>query len=255
MLLYFSFFKHPLMNLIVDIGNTVAKLAVFQKDELLQKEVVGQDLIKEKILDLFEKYPNLSKVVVSNVSSVSFQLPEKLQGKVKLVELSAGTPLPFKNLYATPETLGNDRKALVAAAAKNYPGQNVLVIDAGTCITYDFKNAADEYLGGGISPGLKMRFLALNSFTANLPLVEVGEQPQLIGDSTASSIRSGVLHGTSNEIEGIIHTYAMRYNNLITIITGGDASFLSINLKNGIFANSNFLLEGLNHILEFNIDQ
>ncbi|NJY63667.1 type III pantothenate kinase [Salinimicrobium sp. CDJ15-81-2] len=243
------------MNLVVDIGNTVAKLAVFQQDEMLLKEVVEQGLVSEKVLDLFKKYPDLIQVVVSNVSSVGFKLPDNFQRQVRLVELSAATPLPFKNLYGTPETLGNDRKALVAAAVKKYPAQNVLVIDAGTCITYDFKNAADEYLGGGISPGLKMRFLALNSFTANLPLVDVGDQHELIGDSTVASIRSGVLNGTINEIEGIIHTYSIRYNNLITIITGGDASFLSINLKNGIFANSNFLLEGLNNILEFNIDQ
>lgn len=255
MLLYFSFFKHPLMNLIIDIGNTVAKLAVFQDDELLRKEVVEQELVLKIIYNLFDEYFPINKVVVSNVSSVSFRLPEKLQQRVKLVELSAATPLPFKNLYATPATLGNDRKALVAAAVKNYPAQNVLVIDAGTCITYDFKNAADEYLGGGISPGLKMRFRALNSFTANLPLVEAEGSCDLIGDSTISSIRSGVQQGTVMEIEGIIHTYSNRYRNLITIITGGDASFLSINLKNGIFANSNFLLEGLNYILEFNIDQ
>ena len=243
------------MNLIIDIGNTVAKLAVFQKSELLQKVVIEQADISEGTINLFQKFPNIDKVVVSNVSSAKFELPESLQDQVKMLELSVATPLPFKNHYATPETLGNDRKALVAAAVRQHPGKNVLVIDAGTCITYDFKNAADEYLGGGISPGLKMRFLALNSFTAKLPLVEVNTPHGLIGDSTETSISSGVLNGTLLEIEGIIHSYSTRYNNLITIITGGDASFLSINLKNGIFANSNFLLEGLNYILEFNIDQ
>ena len=254
MLLYFSFFKHPPMNLIIDIGNTVAKLAVFQQDELLQKEVVEQIKISEKIADIFRRYPQIEKVGVSNVSSVTVELPEKLQQQARVVELSAATRLPFRNLYGTPQTLGNDRKALVAAAVKHYPRQNVLVIDAGTCITYDFKNAADEYLGGGISPGLSMRFKALNTFTANLPLVKAGE-PNLIGNSTVSSINSGVVNGTLLEIEGVINEYSNQHENLMTIITGGDASFLSINLKNGIFANSNFLLEGLNYILEFNIDQ
>lgn len=255
MLLYFSFFKHLLMNLIIDIGNTVAKLAVFQQNELRYKTTVQKAEISKITSDFFEQFPEINKIVVSNVSAAKVDLPPGVSKKAKLLQLSAETPLPFKNLYATPQTLGNDRKALVAAAVKQYPGKNVLVIDAGTCITYDFKNAAEEYLGGGISPGLKMRFLALNTFTANLPLVEAGEDLRLIGDSTVSSITSGVLNGTLMEIEGIIRGYSAKNENLVTIITGGDATFLSRNLKNGIFANSNFLLEGLNYILEFNIDQ
>lgn len=243
------------MNLIVDIGNTVAKLAVFQQDKLRYKTTVQKAEVSKIILDFFEQFSEIEKVVISNVSAAKFSFPPEVSKKVKILELSAATPLPFSNLYATPQTLGNDRKALVAAAVKQYPRKNVLVIDAGTCITYDFKNAADEYLGGGISPGLKMRFLALNTFTANLPLVEAGEDHSLTGNSTISSINSGVVNGTLMEIEGIIRSYSVKYEDLTTIITGGDATFLSRNLKNGIFANSNFLLEGLNYILEFNIDQ
>ena len=255
MLLYFSLSNHPLMNLIVDIGNSIAKLAVFQQDELRYRTIVEKSEVSGIVADFFKQYPGIKKVVVSNVSSARLELPAESSKKVKILELSASTSLPFKNLYATPETLGNDRKALVAAAVKQYPGKNVLVIDAGTCITYDFKNASEEYLGGGISPGLKMRFLALNTFTANLPLMEVGEGHALIGDSTASSITSGVVNGILMEIEGLINSYQEKYSDLHCIITGGDATFLSGNLKNGIFANSNFLLEGLNFILESNIDQ
>ena len=255
MLLYFSLSNHPLMNLIVDIGNSIAKLAVFQQDELRYRTIVEKAEVSKIASDFFKQYPEISKVVVSNVSSARFELPEEHLKKVKFLELSSTTPLPYKNLYATPQSLGNDRKALVAAAVKQYPGKNVLVIDAGTCITYDFKSASEEYLGGGISPGLKMRFLALNTFTANLPLMEVGEEHPLIGDSTATSITSGVVNGMLMEIEGIINSYKEKYANLHCIITGGDATFLSGNLKNGIFANSNFLLEGLNFILESNIDQ
>ncbi len=255
MLLYFSFFKNPIMNLIVDIGNSIAKLAVFQQDEILKKTSADKLSLNKNISEIFQLYPEIKKVVVSNVSSAKWELPPNLKNEVEVIELSAETSLPFKNNYGTPKTLGNDRKALVAAAVKHYPKQNVLVIDAGTCITYDFKTAEDEYLGGGISPGLKMRFLALNNFTANLPLVEAGEGHELIGNSTSSSIISGVVNGTLMEIEGIINKYKENYTNLICIITGGDATFLSGNLKNGIFANSNFLLEGLNYILEFNIDQ
>ncbi|WP_029037770.1 type III pantothenate kinase [Salinimicrobium xinjiangense] len=243
------------MNLIIDIGNTLAKLAVFQQDELRNKTIIPNAEVSQIASEFFRQYPNIEKIMVSNVSAAKVDLPSEVLEKTKLLELSAVTPLPFKNLYTTPQTLGNDRKALVAAAVSQYPSRNVLVIDAGTCITFDFKNAAEEYLGGGISPGLKMRFLALNTFTANLPLVEAGEDHNLIGNSTVSSITSGVVNGTFMEIEGIIRAYSEKYEDLVTIITGGDATFLSVNLKNGIFANSNFLLEGLNFILEFNIDQ
>ncbi|NJW53123.1 type III pantothenate kinase [Salinimicrobium oceani] len=243
------------MNLIIDIGNTVAKLAVFQQDELLLKVAVQNDFVSQKISELFEEFSEIEKIGVSNVSATKIDLSDKVSKKAKIVVLSGSTPLPFKNLYATPATLGNDRKALIAAATKFYPAKHVLVIDAGTCITYDFKNKEEEYLGGGISPGLKMRFLALNTFTANLPLTEAAEAPALIGNTTVSSIQSGVVNGVLLEIDGIMERYAAQYGDMVTIITGGDATFLSINLKNGIFANSNFLLEGLNYILEFNIDQ
>ena len=243
------------MNLIIDIGNTLAKVAVFQKDELLKKMVIEKDILEKKIKEISEEHPEIFAVVVSNVSKTSFSWPSALEQKAKILNLDTKTHLPFENLYATPETLGNDRKALVAAASKNHKSGNVLVIDAGTCITYDFKNAENQYLGGGISPGLKMRFKALNSFTANLPLVEVEPDLKLIGNSTLSSIHSGVVLGFLKEIDGVIEEYAAQYDDLVVIITGGDAQFLSINLKNSIFANSNFLLEGLNYILEFNISQ
>ncbi|MHA6278589.1 type III pantothenate kinase [Salinimicrobium sp. CAU 1759] len=243
------------MNLIIDIGNSIAKLAVFQQDDLRYKTIVDKAEVSAIASDFFKQYPGILHLVISNVSSARLELQEEVLKKVNILQLSPSTPVPFKNLYATPQTLGNDRKALVAAAVKQYPGENVLVIDTGTCITYDFKNASEEYLGGGISPGLKMRFLALNTFTANLPLIEVGEEHPLIGDSTAASITSGVVNGVLMEIEGTINRYKEKYSNLHCIITGGDATFLSGNLKNGIFANSNFLLEGLNFILESNIDQ
>lgn len=242
------------MNFILDIGNTVAKLAVFQENKIIAKSSVQKNELNKNISEYFRKFPEVSKMVISNVSSAKWELPRKVK-ELKVLELTANTPLPFKNLYTTPHTLGNDRKALVAAAVAQFKCEDVLVIDAGTCITYDFKNASEEYLGGGISPGLKMRFLALHSFTANLPLVEPGETNNLIGNSTTSSIESGVVNGLLMEIEGIVKRYRENYPNLKCIITGGDATFLSGNLKNGIFANSNFLLEGLNFILESNIDQ
>ncbi len=242
------------MNLIVDVGNTLSKVAVFQQDELIEKYVIEIKEISEKIKEIFTR-TRVGAVIVSKVSAAEFSLPQNLRKNTRILTLGPKTKLPFENLYATPLTLGDDRKALVAAAVKKYPQENVLVIDAGTCITYDLKNKKDQYLGGAISPGLKMRFKALNTFTANLPLVDSPEIKDLIGDSTLTSINSGVVNGTLREIDGVIEEYKERYPDLITIITGGDAQFLSINLKNSIFANSNFLLEGLNHILEFNISQ
>lgn len=242
------------MNLVIDIGNTSAKVAVFQQNELVEKWTVDKLEVSEKIKKIFSDYPGLLGVIISKVAKVDVSLPIALQKNARLVNLHPGTALPFHNLYATPETLGNDRKALVAAAVKKFPGQNVLVIDAGTCVTYDFKNQREEYLGGAISPGMRMRFKALNAFTANLPLVDPGREVQNHGNTTVTSIQSGVALGLVHEVEGFIQDYSKSYENLVVIITGGDAHFLSVNLKNSIFANSNILLEGLNQILEFNIN-
>ena len=243
------------MNLIIDVGNSFVKVAVFEEGELLKKEVVEKSLSEEKIQEIVGKYPRLNDMIISSVSGRPFRLPDSFSSKEKILELNPDTKLPFKNRYATPKTLGNDRKALVAGAAKYFRNSNVLIIDAGTCITYDFKNDQNEYLGGAISPGLNMRYKALNAFTANLPLLDPPDDVELVGNSTAGSIHSGILYGMCREIEGFVLNYSLRYPNVEIIFTGGDAQFLSKRLKNGIFANSNFLLEGLNHILEFNKTQ
>ena len=166
--------------------------------------------------------------------------------------LDSEIKLPFKNSYKTPKTLGVDRIALVSASVKQYPDNNVLVIDAGTCITYDFITDENEYLGGAISPGVRLRYRSLNNLTANLPLLESKLPKSLIGNTTDSSIHSGVVFGVLKEMDGVIGDYKEKYSDLTVILTGGDTNFLSKQLKNGIFANSNFLLEGLNFILEYN---
>ena len=243
------------MNLILDVGNSFAKLAVFQHNELLEKQTVEKRQLQEKAVEFLNRFPDISKIILSQVARAEFSLPQELVEKVKFVLLGPQTKMPFTNLYASPLSLGNDRKALAAAAAKAYPDRNVLVIDAGTCLTFDFKNAQNEYLGGAISPGLKMRYRALNEFTDNLPLLEPLYEVSLIGDSTVNSMNSGVYLGMLKEIEGIIEEYRAEYQDLMIIFTGGDAQILSMRLKNGIFANSNFLLEGLNYILEINTIQ
>lgn len=243
------------MNIVIDVGNTLAKVAVFQRGEVLEKWAGDKQELSKKIQDIFSRHPQTGGVIISKVSEADILLPLDLEKKARVVNLGPETALPFENLYATPETLGNDRKALIAAAVKEYPGRNVFVIDAGTCITYDFKNHREQYLGGAISPGLKMRLRALNSFTANLPFVELEGDLIDLGNSTVSSIKSGVVMGVLHEVRGFIQEYSMKFEDLVVIITGGDAQFLSVNLKNSIFANSNFLLEGLNQILEFNNSQ
>jgi type III pantothenate kinase len=197
-------------------------------------------------------YPHLKAGLVSAVGRLPKPHLAKISKDIKLHELSYKSKLPFVNLYETPKTLGVDRMGLVSAAIKHYPNKNVLVIDAGTCITYDFVNDKGEYLGGAIAPGLRLRYTALNNLTQNLPLLETTRPKAIIGKTTESSIHSGVVFGAVKEIDGVIEHYRANYQDLTVILTGGDTEFLSNQLKNSIFAHSNFLLEGLNYILDYN---
>ncbi|MGS2725243.1 type III pantothenate kinase [Psychroserpens sp. BH13MA-6] len=240
------------MNLIVDVGNTQVKLAIYNNKQLKKKLVGALDNFETMIARLFQEYENITRAIVSSVGNLKASQIKFLEKKVKLLVLSHELDLPFTNLYTTPETLGVDRIALVSASVQQFPHKNVLIIDAGTCITYDFITASNDYLGGAISPGIRLRYKSLNQLTANLPLLETREPETLIGDSTQNAIHSGVVFGVLNEIDGIINAYAEKYSDLTVILTGGDAKFLSNQLKNSIFANSNFLLEGLNFILEYN---
>lgn len=243
------------MNLVVDIGNSSVKTAVFQNDRLLEKVVFPKENFFKKISDLLHKHPSISHSIVSSVVNDINEEVKFLLVYSEVLVLENSTSLPFLNDYGTPETLGRDRIAVVAAACHQFPGKNVLVVDAGTCVTYDFKNDKEEYKGGAISPGLNMRFRALNTFTSKLPLIENADSTALVGRSTEESIRTGVGMGLVLEVDGFIDSYMAENKDLTVILTGGDAQFLSIRLKNGIFANSNFLLEGLNYILEFNKTQ
>jgi len=177
-----------------------------------------------------------------------------LQKKYELIALTHKTKIPFRNEYATPTTLGVDRIALISAAATQYPNEHVLVIDAGSCVTYDFLSDENKYLGGAIAPGVNMRYKAVNTFTANLPLLETEAPEYFIGNTTEQSLHAGIFQGMIFEIQGFIQAYREKYPDLTVILTGGDAQLLQKNLKKGIFANSNFLLEGLQYILELNKD-
>lgn len=241
------------MNLILDIGNTLIKYAIFNNGALLVQERSEPGLFLSKIKKLFNHYPKISDAIISSVGGV----PKKDWNVVALfcpVHILTNTSrIPFKNSYATPQTLGADRIALVTAAFYSNPGGNTLVIGTGTCITYDMINDAGEYMGGAISPGVQMRYNALHQQTAALPLLKPeAEFLDFIGNSTQSCIHSGVINGASQEIDGVIDQYRSRFQDLTVILTGGDSHFFAKRLKNTIFANSKFLLEGLNYVLEYN---
>lgn len=240
------------MNLIIDVGNTYVKLAVFHENEMFDKRVVIHECFLKEVNRVLDKYPIISNGILSSVGKLNTKYINSVASKIELLILNSDIKLPFKNLYKTPKTLGVDRIALVSASVQQFSNTNVLIIDAGTCITYDFINAQNEYYGGAISPGLRLRYQSLHNLTANLPLLESKQPESLTGNTTDSSIHSGVVNGVLKEIDGIIDEYREKYSDLTVILTGGDTNFLSKQLKNGIFANSNFLLEGLNFILEYN---
>lgn len=253
-MLTFAKIFHPSMHLVVDIGNTKIKAGLFNGSEWIHGFHAHPKLFVDQLQQEINGYD--INQVLSSATGSSKEIVTSLQKLGLIVQvLDCNTPVPFINKYDTPETLGVDRVALIAAAVHKYPNRNVLVIDAGTCITYDFKTNKEEYLGGAISPGLNMRYRALHNQTAKLPLITFGDAIEKIGKSTSGSIHSGVVNGVCYEIEGTIAWYEKQFGTVLTVITGGDGEFLSKTLKNGIFANPNFLLEGLNQIILFNKNQ
>lgn len=240
------------MNLIIDVGNTFIKFAVFQRNKLVAKKSFESKHFIKEFKKYVKDYKNFKQAIISSVGKLDSSYLDLVKVNTKTIILDYNTTLPFKNLYETPKTLGVDRIALVSASVEQFPDKNVLIIDAGTCITYDFITSKNEYLGGAISPGIRLRYKALHNLTANLPLLDTEIPKNLIGNSTDRAIHSGVVNGVLVEIDGVINKYEEKYSDLTVILTGGDADFLSKQLKNSIFANSNFLLEGLNFILEFN---
>ena len=239
------------MNLVVDIGNNFFKLGIFENSNLVFSFFEKNDKIDVEIEKIIHSYSKITSALISNVSSIKINdILNKLN--IKIYELDSTFIFPFKLNYKTPESLGNDRLALAAAATILYPNSNNLVIDAGTCITIDFINNNNHFMGGSISPGVKMRYDSLNHYTANLPLLKNENNFNYPGDSTNASIHAGIIGGVSNEINGFIKQINSRNDKVNVILTGGDAKILSKTLKITIFANQNFILEGLNSILNLN---
>lgn len=240
------------MNLTIDVGNTRTKFSVFNKGEVLITVPVDE-FLPEHIDVLQDEHPTLKSVILSTVKPISSELIKSLQNKFeKFIALDADTPLPIENCYNTKDTLGKDRIAAAVGAFDLFPGRNLLVIDAGTAITYDVVGQAGQFLGGNISPGIDMRFKALHQFTGGLPLVNQQEFNKLYGTSTEEAIRAGVQNGVVFEVDRAIDTFKDFYTNLEVIITGGNADFFDKKLKNSFFVHFNLIAIGLNRILEYN---
>lgn len=239
------------MNLVIDIGNTLLKYAIFDKDRIIERGA-EEDLGFFSDEKIFQGKNKFHKAIVSSVRSIMPELMTAVSKYCKVHVLDSNTRLPFKNLYKTPETLGNDRLAGIAGAFSLYPKKNVLVIDAGTCITIDLLRDKGIYQGGSISPGIRMRLKAVHTFTGKLPLVNLREFDNDFGYDTETSILAGVVNGTIDEIQTAINRQAEKYSDLLVLICGGDASFLVKRLKNSIFAVPDLVLTGLNELLEYN---
>ena len=237
------------MKLIIDIGNTSTKLALFDDKKAVKFSEIDECKLRE-IQDF------VGEVVITSsiISSVKEFNPEILSISTYFNAsiLSEKQKIPIINKYKTPNTLGNDRLAAVVGASFLFPKRDVLVFDAGTCLTIDFVNARKEYIGGRISPGIEMRYKALNTFTDKLPLVQQEKIITIIGDDTNSSIVSGVQQGILAEVKLIISDYKSQNPDTIAVVTGGDCFFFEKELKNSIFANPNLVLVGLNEILDYN---
>ena len=251
---YLRIFKYRNMILTVDIGNTRIKAAVFEGSTVLESFVFEKKELEKKIKIILKKFQNCSDLVVASVGDVEKQSFLTFEKQLNVHFLTHEDAFPFINKYKTPKTLGIDRMVLAAGATLKYPNQNRLVIDAGTSVTYDFIDENDHYLGGAISPGLRLRYESLHNFTARLPLLVLEEPEAYIGSTTSEAIHSGVVNGFVYEIDGFIDEYKVNYSNFIIILTGGDAEFLAKRLKNTIFANSNFLLESLNQTFQYKIN-
>jgi type III pantothenate kinase len=240
------------MDLVIDLGNTNKKLALFQDGKLSELHLFP-DINVSLIRDFIKQYPDINRCILSSVIKHPVSLNHFLGKQYEFLELDEKTPVPVRNLYNQPKTLGNDRLAAAVAGASIFPGKDVLIINMGSCITYDFINSQNEYLGGSISPGMQMRFMALNTFTGKLPLVKPKEAVELIGSNTENSVLSGVINGIIHEMEGTVDRYREKYHNLKVILSGGDLIYFDKRLKISIFAVPNIVLQGLYQILAFNV--
>ncbi|MGI4862792.1 MAG: type III pantothenate kinase [Janthinobacterium lividum] len=248
-------------TLTLDLGNTALKYGVFTAAGLQASGVLA---VPSELAELWQRWQPAHAILASVASEAEAQpwLHELRDVLGKILPLRPGfTPVPLRNAYATPHTLGADRLAGAVGAAYLRPGQPTLVVDAGTALKLDFISDDNTFHGGSIAPGLRMRLRALHTFTGRLPLLELpepGALVQLIGDSTASSLLSGVLNGAAAEVNGLVADYRRRYPSLGLVLTGGDAPYLQPRLASAlglIFVVPELVLVGLDRILRYNVDR
>ena len=239
------------MNLVIDIGNTQTKIALFDKNEHQKTEMVENFSI-EFLLNYLSFQKEIKSIIVSSVKNLNLDFEKIRQKSIFVIDFDEKTPLPITNNYKSSKTLGKDRLAGAVGGYFMFKNEQVLVIDAGTCIKYDFVDSHGNYIGGAISPGILMRFKALNTFTDKLPLVAMSDFENLIGTTTEESILSGVLNGVIAEVDGVIEKYKQKFGDLKIVFSGGDMNYFDNRLKNSIFAFPNIVVFGLNKILNFN---
>ena len=240
------------MNLIIDIGNTCTKLVCFDNDTVVEEQRIGRG--ETRLLERFCEKFNFEKGILGTVADIPQDFDEQVARlPFPMLRMESGiTPVPIVNKYHTPKSLGADRLAAAVAAAWLQPGRNVLIVDIGTCITYDFVNAKGEYRGGNISPGPDIRFRALKHFTSRLPLVDREGPTPTMGDTTETAIRSGVILGAEYEIEGYVRRFREKYPDLIVYLTGGVHLSMRFKEKFPILADDYIVPKGLNRILKYN---
>lgn len=240
------------MNLAIDVGNSLAKVALFDADQIIET-LRTEELSVEFLAEIFRRNKRIDKAVMSAVREVPVDVEAYLSRKVKqFLNVDYRTRIPLRNRYQSPHTLGVDRLAAAVGAAAVYPASNILVVDLGTSITIDIVSAAGEFLGGNITLGAEGRFRALHEYTAHLPLLSLPEEVSIFGNDTTSAIQSGVVTGIVKELEGYIAEAEAAYTDLKIIFTGGNANYFAKRMKNAIFATGDLVVFGLNTILEYN---
>jgi len=237
------------LKLVIDIGNTSTKLALFEDKDIFTTLNINECCLKS--IQQFVADIEVSTTIISSVKKINSEILS-VSNYYKGFVLSEQIAVPIKNNYKTLDTLGKDRLAGVVGAHVLYPKKDIILFDLGTCLTIDFVSKEGEYLGGRISPGIEMRYKALHTFTDKLPLVKKEKTTSIIGDNTNAAIVSGVQQGILTEIKSLISEGRSKNPDTVAIITGGDCFFFEKELKNSIFANPNLVLIGLNEILDFN---
>jgi type III pantothenate kinase len=239
------------VNLIVEQGNTKLKVAIFDCGKIDSFILVDRD-DTSRVNDIVRQY-HPEQGIISSVVNTDEALIIYLKEHLKYFLLpDEYTPMPIRLEYETKNTLGMDRIAAAVGGCYLQPGRNLLVIDAGTAITYEIIESTGTYIGGNISPGLTTRFKALNEFTKRLPLVKEKNDVPLIGTSTETAIMAGVINGITYEMDGFIDSLKAKYGDIFVFLTGGHSFYFERRLKNHIFADANLVLVGLNRILEYN---